>query len=296
MASLWTRARFDVEYIGLSIPGCPLAPGDLLDTDLSFIGASRRERLAADRLRRTRREQVRWMVQWLDELAAPRTLEEWLGMHFPHLVERSAEVRRAVVAAAVIDHDRLFSLGASIEGIRRLLRRAAQRDADIDHFPSDMPPHVGARPLFPYSRSATLERWVIERPSIRDDVGTDRARASRTLKRFRPSIQGWLRTLASASADDPCAVFRTRLIEVIARSDLWSDQMIALRAIQSLALLDVYHYGEMVWKLGGFDEIEQRPFEERLPFMSDLPPSMNLTKEATSEPTKEPMMRDRTPS
>ncbi len=40
------------------------------------------------------------------------------------------------------------------------------------------------------------------------------------------------------------------------RTDLWSDQILVLRAVQSLTMLDVQHNCELVWALGGYTSPE----------------------------------------
>jgi hypothetical protein len=40
--------------------------------------------------------------------------------------------------------------------------------------------------------------------------------------------------------------------DVLLRTDLWSDQILVLRAVQSLTMLDVQHNCELVWSLGGY--------------------------------------------
>ena len=40
--------------------------------------------------------------------------------------------------------------------------------------------------------------------------------------------------------------------DVLLRTDLWSDQILVLRAVQSLTMLDLQHNCELVWSLGGY--------------------------------------------
>jgi hypothetical protein len=49
---------------------------------------------------------------------------------------------------------------------------------------------------------------------------------------------------------------RHRLRKVLVRTDLWSDQMIVLRAVQTLTMLDLQHNCELVWNLGGYERFE----------------------------------------
>ncbi len=43
---------------------------------------------------------------------------------------------------------------------------------------------------------------------------------------------------------------------MLLRTDLWSDQILVLRAVQSLTMLDLQHNCELVWSLGGYTRPE----------------------------------------
>ena len=62
-----------------------------------------------------------------------------------------------------------------------------------------------------------------------------------------------------------------RLIEVVRRTDLWSDQIVTLRTIQTLTMLDVHHYCQMVWRLGRYDQFGVTPAAS-LPLAAELQP------------------------
>ena len=64
---------------------------------------------------------------------------------------------------------------------------------------------------------------------------------------------------------DPWETVRARMRNVLLRTDLWSDQVLVLRAVQSLTMLDVQHNCELVWNLGGYTaapEPEDRPDDD----------------------------------
>ena len=68
MGSLWLRARFDVEYLGLPLPTAPpgIAAESLMETDLDYIGATRQDRIIAEQVRRQHQERLEWVARWLD--------------------------------------------------------------------------------------------------------------------------------------------------------------------------------------------------------------------------------------
>ena len=47
--------------------------------------------------------------------------------------------------------------------------------------------------------------------------------------------------------------------DVLLRTDLWSDQILVLRAVQTLTMLDLQHNCELVWNLGGYTRPDNEP-------------------------------------
>ena len=47
--------------------------------------------------------------------------------------------------------------------------------------------------------------------------------------------------------------------EVLLRTDLWSDQILVLRSVQTLTMLDVQHNCDLVWSLGGYTRSDNEP-------------------------------------
>ncbi len=69
MGSLWLRARFDVEYLGLALPTAPpgIAAESLMEADLDYIGATRQDRIIAEQVRREHHERLEWITGWLHQ-------------------------------------------------------------------------------------------------------------------------------------------------------------------------------------------------------------------------------------
>jgi hypothetical protein len=53
--------------------------------------------------------------------------------------------------------------------------------------------------------------------------------------------------------------------DVLLRTDLWSDQILVLRAVQTLTMLDLKHNCELVWSLGGYTRADQAGASESVP-------------------------------
>ncbi len=69
MSSLWLRARFDVEYLGLALPTAPpaIAVESLMEADLDYIGATRQDRIIAEQVKREHQARLEWVARWLHQ-------------------------------------------------------------------------------------------------------------------------------------------------------------------------------------------------------------------------------------
>lgn len=276
MESLWLRARIDIEYIGLPLPLVPLTLGNdsLIETDLEYIGATRRDRLASERLRQEQREKLLWIERWLrrfewDFLSLPHYLHD----NFPYLSSRAAEVLRAMVTACILDHDDIFTLGVSIEALELIREYTRDPSHKASTLPAGLPPTIDFRKPHWYQLRYDKKQAdkLLQLPMFADCDEGHRHRLERCLRKNRLSTQGWVAVLVSQGGDDPWETVRGRLLDVMRRTDLWSNEILALRTIQTLTMLDVHHYGEMVWRLGGYHEIEDRDLTSGLPLQTALP-------------------------
>ena len=124
MGSLWLRARFDVEYLGLPLPTAPpgIAAESLMESDLDFIGASRQDRIIAEQIRRGHQRRLRLdrQVARPIRLDLRRRCRGYLAREIPYLTNRGGEALRALVTACVLDHDDITTLAFSIEGLKRV--------------------------------------------------------------------------------------------------------------------------------------------------------------------------------
>jgi hypothetical protein len=276
MESLWLRAFFDVEYLGLPLPSAPFCVGSesLMETDLDFIGATRSDRLAAERLRREQQRRLNRVQGWLKEFGCDfEALPQCLAAEFPYLADRSAEVLRAVVMAFVVDYEDLYTLSASIEGITKVMTHAAKSDHPVSDLPPDLPESVDRRRPRWYAirkhKRPMSDLFLL--PCFPLFTQQEKERILQCFKANRRHVSGWIDVVLGQGGHDPRATIRSRLRDVVRRTDLWSDQLIVLRSIQTLTILDVHHYCEMVWELGYYEEIEEKPqsFQRELPFSTN---------------------------
>ena len=257
MGSLWLRARLDVEYLGFPLPTAPaeVAIDPLMEADLDFIGASRRDRNLAESIRRDRQRRLEWVGRWLRRFGW--TFEELpaqLAETMPHLANRGGEALRALVAALILDHDDAATLASSIEALEMLMLHASDPKADPKALPPGLPdPVTDLRLLWrPVRARGWSSKALFDLPCFPNYDAAARKRIQAYLRRHKSTAGGWIRVVLGQGGDHPWEEVRARLRDVLLKTDLWSDQILVLRAVQTLTLLDVQHNGELVWRLGGY--------------------------------------------
>jgi hypothetical protein len=262
MGSLWLRARFDVEYMGLPLPSAPasLAGELLMEADLDYIGATRRDRIIAEQFRRQHQKRLEWVASWLERFGWTfELLPNYLSEQIPYLANRGGEALRAVVAACILDHDDIATLALSIEGLKSVMEYAGDRRHSTHKLPPGLPdPIVNLRTLWhPVNRTKRPASDLFELPCCPPYDSVTRKRIVAYLRRHRRVTRGWVKVVLGQGSLDPWAVVKARMRDVLLRTDLWSDQILVLRAVQTLTMLDLQHNCELVWNLGGYTDPEQ---------------------------------------
>jgi hypothetical protein len=264
MGSLWLRARFDVEYLGLPLPTAPpgIAAHSLMESDLDFIAAYRQDRIIAEQIRRGHQRRLVWIGRWLHQFGWTfDELPKYLVREIPYLSNRGGEALRALVTAAVLDHDDISSLAFSIEGLKRVLAHGADAGLDGKTLPPGLPdPVINLRKLWrPVPRLRRPVADLFSLPCFPAYTPTERSRILAYLRRHRRAVRGWVNVVLGQGGADPWATVKSRMREVLLRTDLWSDQVLVLRAVQTLTMLDVQHNSELVWSLGGYTRADVGP-------------------------------------
>jgi hypothetical protein len=271
MASLWLRARVDIEYLGIPLPevGLTVASNSLLDDDLNFVGATRRERLAAEQLVLDQRRRLDRWLPTLERLGwKVDRFPAYLRERYLFLANRSAEVTRAMATAWVVDADGVYSLATSLDGLTQMTdwARSTEKGAAV---PATLPESL--LPVRPRSSTwlpsarRTLTR-AFDRMGVTFESPSERRRVIGRLARRWALVRDWALLLADLPGEAPVKeVLLAKWRDVILRTDLWSDQMVVLRTLQSLSVLDVFHYCRVVWTLGGFGEREGVTLPTQLP-------------------------------
>ncbi len=267
MGSLWLRARFDVEYMGLRLPTAPesLAGELLMEADLDYIGATRRDRIIAEQFRHGHQKRLEWVARWLDRFGWTfELLPNYLSEQIPYLANRGGEALRALVAACVLDHDDIATLALSIEGIKAVMEYSFDGRQDPRKLPRKIPdPVVNLRTLWHPVQGRGKRRLseLFDLPCFPPYDPAARKRITAYLKRHRRVARGWIKVVLGQGGADPWAVVQARMRDVLLRTDLWSDQILVLRAVQTLTMLDLQHNCELVWNLGGYTHTELAGFD-----------------------------------
>ena len=135
-----------------------------------------------------------------------------------------------------------------------MMAHAADPATDLKTLPAGLPdPVVNTRKLWhPVAKLKTPASGLFALPCFPDYDEAARKRILWCLHYHRRAVRGWVKVVLGQGGNDPWATVRARMREVLLRTDLWSDQMLVLRAVQSLTMLDVQHTCDLVWSLGGY--------------------------------------------
>jgi hypothetical protein len=139
-----------------------------------------------------------------------------------------------------------------------VMAHAADATQDPKSIPFDLPdPVVNLRRLWhPVHRCKRPDADLFALPCFPAYNAGQRRAILRYLRRHRRVVRGWIKVVLGQGDRDPWATVKTRMRDVLLRTDLWSDQILVLRAVQSLTMLDLQHNCELVWKLGGYTRPE----------------------------------------
>ncbi len=270
MEAVRLRAAVDVEYLGLRPPGFEkLERTQTYREDLDFIGALERERRPFEDLRRAALRDLRALRVFLGG-------RRWIGPDgaawdpsIDAAVEgsgREAEVMRAIAGAFVTDQHELRTAIVGPREIRVFFDEVLDR----------RPPGLLIR-AWKLVYNECVDRWFAK-------SRRRRALFERHLRlhgRLQSASPRMLRYARNAFLDAPQSIERAceyalllaesrdsyeahvldAFRQVAAEHALWSRRLITLRMIQSLTVLDVRAYRDLIWTLGGFGAVEE--IEER---------------------------------
>lgn len=252
MEAVRLRADFDLMYLGVPLPGrdAPDTTRHGLAADLRALNASEREWEEFRNVKSRREGHARLLATVFRMARAQgKDFEDEMRTRNPRLIGRETEALRAAATAFVCDHEHVRSVTGAFEDLRAAVKRL---DTEA----------VGARRLrtpTPRRRRVTrLVRSVWPRIARGDlaDADLRRVALTETTIHEQPDLERAMKVLLDhlPANTDPYEYAYERLLEVGEQPWAWTEQIIALRTVQSLGMLDLMGYERMVAELGNYQD------------------------------------------
>ena len=270
MKLLKLRAQVDFTYLGINVDEVsPLGEMDEeppVYQDLDTIKAIEVERLPIYEQVEATQSSLREFYEYLARVGlSGGELNAWVNEHYPHLVGREAELLRAFMTAYLCNFKELQSY--------------LQTKWKLNDFFEDSLNGLPNRPFRLHNKMLTsasraAARLVTrgedrERKGFRlfwDDLGLPNPEESESTNRDYEIC--WQRYLAEGRDLNPLLIQfsqsglpRERQVfhEVAQTLSMWTDELITLRMIQTLALMDIENYRRYIKTVGSYDEEELEP-------------------------------------
>ncbi|MGE0193408.1 MAG: ion transporter [Planctomycetota bacterium] len=232
-ACLMLRARMDPEYLGVSWPG----PGgrravDHASEDLAFLGARPALQRAVDALRVGARTDMRRLTRLLDEGLLLRVAEH-IGI--PLEAFRGESLRALAIAYR-----------GDYEGVKTLLSSGAVLDEALAGV---LEQPLAAVVLWPRPRLKRMfKRWWAAHGTRRKDARRAFWRLAVHDVGVRSALEAW----GMHGEADAAAEGTRRVADLLRHPRRISEQVVTLRAVQTLSLIDLLSYRTHVFQLGGY--------------------------------------------
>ena len=241
-ASLWLRARFDAEYLGVCLPGAQATglEGGNWETDLRFLEATGSQR------RQIEGEQARAEgdLRRLARLVDGGLLGEIAGIIG---VERSA-LGREHVRAATVAYRGDFHRVRSLLSCPSILEETAARVFDRPPLPRTLWPRPRLKAAFrrgwrAHGREEPAARKWMWRQVVNDENGA------------RWALEAWRRY----GPDGAYTTGVLQLADLLRHPGRLTEQIVTLRIVQTLSLIDLLNYRDHVYRLGRYADSGDEP-------------------------------------
>lgn len=247
------RAAFDPEYLGLEREGLlqPLAPGQRVADDLRRLGAAEREWEEFRLLESQRDRRLDMLVKLLDrQRLGGSALAAEIRRRNPVFAGRERECTRALVLAFACDLDDVATLIETRERFRDWIDYLASDDArrEARARPTRRRRRRVARVVGPIWTELAQSHAADEH--LRDAFVDAVASAPRDeLAR----LEGLREALGDPPRDLDTSVLEL-LFEQALQPSVWTEQIVAVRMVQSLGMIDLAGYEHAIAVLGGFED------------------------------------------
>ncbi len=258
------RALFDVEYLRLRLPGEEVLPfeGHTCFEDLDRIHAIDRERDLFRALREDRQTALQRLGRHLEAAGlAGDGLARALDQIRPGLSSRRGEAHRALSIAYAIDYQGFRSYASAVPEAEEVWRAVLERPEILAAVPLRRRVLWRLASLWrrrivlrPDPRRIEFER-VLSRSALAGATRRERALLFRAVLANLRGVGDRVRRAGSAETEEEArrrgeAILRA----VLARPHDWTEELVCLRTIQTLSVLDLRNYRTLVWELGRYAE------------------------------------------
>lgn len=246
MEAIKLRAAFDAEYVGLTLPGLnkSLDEEDEIAGDLRRLAATEREWEEFRNVRASHERMLRRLSAFLHDAAAR-------GLR----IEASRPGHRALAIAFLCDHEQVRTLIVGHDALRALIKKLAKSPPTKKErrFRLRLPRERRIARMVrsawatlsdneATARDEALQARVIA--AIVKDGGLVHDALQVLLDRVPPGVlpQDHALRILSSTAQQPGA---------------WTEQMVAVRTVETLAMIDLAGYERLIERLGGYGVDEQ---------------------------------------
>ncbi len=235
-AALWMRARFDAEYMGVRIPRSDATglDGAHIEDDLDFIDATPDQRRRVDRERDRAASDMRALAGMMDgglvdDVASAMGVPQ--GVFDPRMIRALAMCYRADYLGLRTD--------LSAEAMLNETAAAAAQE-----------PLLPSRGLIGISARGRFNRWWAQQ-DVEDKYA--KKAAWRAIVHNVDGVGDALRVLDEPGVDVARERGVQKLATILRHPGRVSSQLVSLRTVQTLSLLDLRNYREHVHRLGDYD-------------------------------------------
>ncbi len=250
MEAVRIRALFDLEYLGISIPGTEretVRPQDYLVEDLRLLDASERDWEEFREIKTEREQQMRLLVRFLrDRSKAGSDLLADVAQKNPSRIGKEAQTLRVIATAFVCNHGDSFAVLNAIDILTDLLDR--------------LPKEKKKRRWAKAAKTLVKVRACWSAISPKDCGESMPEILAIALDGEHRSLRHHLRLLSQIVADgnDPMQYVHDALAGAGERPSSWCEQTIAVRTVQSLGMLDLQGYEAIIRELGGYEPAPEK--------------------------------------
>ncbi|MEE9394497.1 MAG: hypothetical protein V3W41_18540 [Planctomycetota bacterium] len=249
------RADFDFEYLGISLPGERSSQNNphSVAADLERINASEREWEEFRVIKSERQHRIRLLAALLKRAAQGETFEVWIARVRPSVFGHEKAALRALALALAGDLDGTASLLDAQDRLRDLLTRVKGGTQAAPRRPGVLRSwsKIGIRRGLKHSW-----RWLANEQA--DDKGLYRKFVD-AISLHDEALQDALSLLAHREdlKVSPDELVLEKLLASAVQPSSWSEQIVAVRTVQSLGMLDLMGYEGLIGRLGGYESSAQ---------------------------------------